>query len=480
MVVPLRDLSKYLSRRVNVINTVNVIGAVIETTFAKKTKRVFPKKKKGRDTGTDYCCNLRIMDDTHHNFTISATVFDKNIERLPLVTAVGDIIQLRSILVDTYNGEVNLTYWKKISSFALYKGKDDDILDPYQVSSSDFVPKDEDKIIINKLRKWLVNFQLHEDFRKFPMFREFKEETVTNLTCKILHHSNVAKDKWVIYAWDGTDTQPNAICSNLEDELKHPLPLQRERLPLSREILCTLPTVGSIFRIVFETGVQKSHLHLLTVGKWVKITYLRLKLYGGLWHGVFTCHTKLRYISNEDQLIVERQRLADERLSLISRRMSYLSFPEPLPITAVNHRDHVTPVTLMSVLTHSEVTAIFKCIVRVVAAIPCKAENLCLSTEKYKMRLTLKDSTARIHANVIEEDVVTLFDGYPDDEKWNRKLNRLLGVSDSNGSIGGEKDTTRNPPWVCVCLKSYYLSEDDIWGTRNFRVFDTKILEDSS
>ncbi|XP_022638002.1 protection of telomeres protein 1a isoform X3 [Vigna radiata var. radiata] len=394
MVVPLRDLSKYLSRRVNVINTVNVIGAVIETTFAKKTKRVFPKKKKGRDTGTDYCCNLRIMDDTHHNFTISATVFDKNIERLPLVTAVGDIIQLRSIL--------------------------------------------------------------------------------------ILHHSNVAKDKWVIYAWDGTDTQPNAICSNLEDELKHPLPLQRERLPLSREILCTLPTVGSIFRIVFETGVQKSHLHLLTVGKWVKITYLRLKLYGGLWHGVFTCHTKLRYISNEDQLIVERQRLADERLSLISRRMSYLSFPEPLPITAVNHRDHVTPVTLMSVLTHSEVTAIFKCIVRVVAAIPCKAENLCLSTEKYKMRLTLKDSTARIHANVIEEDVVTLFDGYPDDEKWNRKLNRLLGVSDSNGSIGGEKDTTRNPPWVCVCLKSYYLSEDDIWGTRNFRVFDTKILEDSS
>ncbi|WVZ25682.1 hypothetical protein V8G54_004226 [Vigna mungo] len=390
MVVPLRDVSKYLSRSVNVISTVNVIGAVIETTFAKKTKRVFPKKTKGRDTGTDSCCNLRIIDDTHHNFSISATVFYKNIERLPLVMAVGDIIQLRRVLVGTYNGEVNLTYWKKISSFALYRGKDDDILDPYQVSSSDFVPKDEDKIIINKLRKWLVNFQLHE-------------------------------------------------------------------------------------------GVHKSHLHLLTVGKWVKITYLRLKLYGGLWHGVFTCHTKLRYISNEDQLIVERQRLADERLFLISRKMSYLNFPEPLPITVVNHCDHMTPVTLMSVLTHSKVTAIFKCIVRVVAAaMPCKTENICLSTGKYNMRLTLEDSTARIHANVIEEDVVTLFDGYPDDEKWSRKLNRLLGVSDSNDSIGGEKDTTRNPPWVCVCLKSYYLSEDDIWGTRNFRVFDTKILEDSS
>ncbi|XP_014505433.1 protection of telomeres protein 1b isoform X2 [Vigna radiata var. radiata] len=451
MVVPLRNVSRYLNRKVD------VIGVVMETTFAKKTK------------GTDFCCSLRIIDETHHSFSMAANVFATNTESLPLVTAVGDIIKLSLVVVGTFNGEVNVTYRKNISSFALYKGKDGDILDPYQVSPNFFL-RDEDKIIIDKLRKWLVNFQLCEDSSKFPMLRELKEETFINLACKILHHSEAAKDERLMFVWDGTDTQPNGICSNIEDELNHPLPLQLEPLSLSRAILCTLPTVGSILRIVFEKDVQNSHFHLLTIGNWVKITYLRLKLYGGLWHGVFTLQTKVRYISKEDQLIVERQRMADER-------MADLNFPEPLPIT-VNHCNHVTPNTLMSVLTHSEVVAIFKCIVRVVAIIPFA--KICSSTGNYSMRLTLEDSTARIHANVMEEDVVTLFDGYPDVLKLIKNLNRLLGVSEGNCRIGGEKDTTRNPPWVCVCLKSYYLSEDDIWGTRNFRVFDTKILEDTS
>ncbi|XP_052727504.1 protection of telomeres protein 1b isoform X4 [Vigna angularis] len=460
MDVPLRDVCKYVNEKVN------VIGVVVETTFAKKTM------------GTDYCCALRIIDDTRHDFSMAANVFGKSTENLPLVAALGDIIQLSFVSVTTYRGEANVTFNKNTSTFALYKSKDDDGLNSYQVSRPYFVPKDEDKIIINKLRKWLINFQFSEDSSKFPFFRELKEETFVNLACKILHHSEAAKDEWVIFVWDGTDTQSNAICSNLENELKNPLPLQRDHLSLPRDILCTFPTVGTILRIIFHIGVEKSHFHLLTIGKWVKINNLRLKLYAGLWHGIFTVQTKLQYISNEDQLIAERQRLADERLSLILGRMPNLSFPEPSPIT-VNHRDHVRPVTLMSVLTHSKVTAIFKCVVRVVAAMPCKAENLRSSTGKYRMRLTLEDPTARIHALVIEEDVVTLFDGIPDAEKLERKLNKLLGISEDN-SIGGVKDTTRNPPWVCVCLKSYYLSKDDIWGTRNFRVFDTKILEDSS
>jgi len=60
------------------------------------------------------------------------------------------------------------------------------------------------------------------------------------------------------------------------------------------------------------------------------------------------------------------------------------------------------------------------------------------------------------------------------------KLKKLLGTSDSDGSNDGVKGALRNPPWVCICLKSYYLSKDDIWGSRNFRVFGTKIMEDSS
>lgn len=72
----------------------------------------------------------------------------------------------------------------------------------------------------------------------------------------------------------------------------------------------------------------------------------------------------------------------------------------------------------------------------------------------------------------------TLFDGYPGVEQLRRKLEKLLGI-ECDGSKDGEKDTPRNPPWICVCLKSFYVQKADIWGSRNFRIFDTKIVGDA-
>ncbi|ESW32538.1 hypothetical protein PHAVU_002G330500 [Phaseolus vulgaris] len=458
-IMTLKDVFKSVDQKVN------VVGVVLETGFPKPT------------AGTDFCSILKIIDATHHDMAMTVNIFAESTEKLPLVAAVGDVIQLCRVLVKEHNGEVNAVFNKKYSSFALFKGKDGDDLYPYQVYSN-FHPRYVDKLLIHRLRKWLVNFQLHEDSSKFPMFREIKEETYINLACKILHCCEAANDEWFIFAWDGTDTLPNAISSNLEDELNHPLPLQLEPLPLPREILCTFPAVGSILRITLEEYVGKRQLYLLSIGKWVKFTNMRLEVRDGLWHGIFTRFTKVRYTPNEDLLIVERQRLSDERLSLKSGRMLYSSFPEPSPITAVNCHDHVTPVTLMSVLTHSEVTANFKCVVRVVAAMPCQAELLRSPAGTYRMRLTLEDSTARIHAYVIDEDGETLFDGYPGVEQLRRKLEKLLGI-ECDGSKDGEKDTPRNPPWICVCLKSFYVQKADIWGTRNFRIFGTKIVGDA-
>lgn len=111
------------------------------------------------------------------------------------------------------------------------------------------------------------------------------------------------------------------------------------------------------------------------------------------------------------------------------------------------------------------------------------------------MRLTLEDPTARIHAFVYDEDGKTFFDGYPgfekvggklemllgvegerEVEKVRGKLKRLLGVAGESGDGIWAKDSSRNPPWVSVCIKSYSLLETDVWGSRNFRIFDTKIV----
>ncbi|KAL3022116.1 hypothetical protein AAZX31_05G231700 [Glycine max] len=323
--MPIRDVGRSVGQKAK------LIGVILDFGFPKKSK------------GTDFCCCLRIIDETHHQISMAINMFEENVERLPRLAAVGDVVVLCCVEVKSFKGEVNVTFNKRFSSFGLYKGKDGDDLDPYHVSSY-FHHVREDESLIVKLRKWLMNFQPHEDSSNFPMLREIKEETSVNLACKILHFCETAKDEWIIFSWDGTNTPSNVICSKLEEEINCPLPLQLEPLPLSREVLCTLPVAGSILRIMFDKVVVKNHLHLLNVDKWVKFMNIHLKVVDGLWLGVFSPQSRLRYTPNEDSLIVERQRLSDEQL-----------FPKPLFITEEVNQDHATPVTLMTVLTHSKV-----------------------------------------------------------------------------------------------------------------------------
>ncbi|QCD86324.1 Ulp1 protease family [Vigna unguiculata] len=66
-----------------------------------------------------------------------------------------------------------------------------------------------------------------------------KKETYINMECKILYHTETAKDCWFIFACECTNIQPNVIHSNLE---------------------------GAIHKIAIEKGVLKRQFHLLDIG----------------------------------------------------------------------------------------------------------------------------------------------------------------------------------------------------------------------
>lgn len=61
---------------------------------------------------------------------------------------------------------------------------------------------------------------------------------------------------------------------------------------------------------------------------------------------------------------------------------------------------------LLSELHVLQVTAKFKCVARVVAVLPWQAEDFCSPLGTYRIRLTLEDPTARIHAFLFGEDGV--------------------------------------------------------------------------
>ncbi|XP_020959051.1 protection of telomeres protein 1b-like isoform X2 [Arachis ipaensis] len=202
--VPIKDVLSLLSQRVS------VVAVILEYSFPKTTR------------GTDYCCVLRIVDQSHHETGMAVNLFALTADKLPHVAEAGDVIHLCNVLVRSFDGEYNLVYSKAFSSFALYQGKDSNDLVPYQVSSK-YQRTNEDRICIHELRKWRVDFQPNDGTlvmhpvllsrHEFRLFKEIKEGDHVNLACKILHFGEVAKDEWFIYVWDGTDAPPNTIRS---------------------------------------------------------------------------------------------------------------------------------------------------------------------------------------------------------------------------------------------------------------------------
>ena len=61
------------------------------------------------------------------------------------------------------------------------------------------------------------------------------------------------------------------------------------------------------------------------------------------------------------------------------------------------------------VILQQQVTAKFLCAVRVVASYPWLAKDFRSSRGVYRIRLTLEDATARIHAYLYGEDAVSTF-----------------------------------------------------------------------
>ncbi|XVF03426.1 hypothetical protein REPUB_Repub04eG0260400 [Reevesia pubescens] len=425
----------------------------------------------------DYFCKLKIIDESHPKFGIPVHLFAQSINALPHVATVGDIIHLSRVMMKTHEGDVYAVFNKRFSSFALYEGKDGENFLPYQVSLR-FHAREQDKKIIAGLRKWLANSKVIDVPINFLLLREINEVDWINLVCKcadsssylmfgptkVLHICKTAKDEWMLFLWDGTDAPPIGIYKKLEDEMHNELPLHLEPLPSSRDVLSTFPTIGTILRVIISEDCRNYILQLLKVGQWVKLFHVLCKVHEGLWYGVLTPSSKIRDMPNDDVLILERQSNHHQRLSCKLQRMPYWSFPWPSRITEVICDDLVPFATLMDVLTCQKVRKKFRCVVRVVAAIPWRVEDFRSPCGTYRVRFTLEDPTARIQAFAYAEDGEKFFDGNSSDA-LTQKLIKLLGVAMS--ADGKEiRDAARNPPWVQCCLKSHYLKCCKICDTK--------------
>ncbi|KAL2940752.1 Protection of telomeres protein 1b [Bienertia sinuspersici] len=453
----LADAATALNQRVN------LIGVIVE--YGIPT----------RSNGSDWFCSLKIVDESYNEYGLLVNIFAETQQKLPQAQESGDIIQLSHVVMKCHNQEAYALYDKRFSTFALYEGNYSEICSPYQFSSK-FQPRNQDMAFVVSLRKWADSFQLDTVSKESVLLRELKEGNCDYLVCKILHMSQVNDNEWMLFIWDGTDAPPLPLQHELKSEKENSLPLQLEPQPLARDILCRFPTIGSILRVSVDQRNVKLNIPSLTVDRWVKLFNLMLEVREGLWHGFLTSSTKVRVIPNKDLKILELEKDFKKRFCSKWDRMPSTSYPWPCRITDFyDDVDKVPLVTLMDILTYKQVTAKFKCIVRVVAALPWAVKDFCSSDGTYLIRLTLEDPTARIHAYLFGDDGKAFFEGYPPTDTLVRKWNTLLGVAKAHSGAVTE-NAPRLPPWIVCCIKSYYVDKSDVWRSRRYRIFNTKLV----
>ncbi|URE18045.1 hypothetical protein MUK42_10473 [Musa troglodytarum] len=334
-----------------------------------------------------------------------------------------------------------------------------------------------------------VNF-FAEDMTKLPHVRSIGD-IISLQNVEVLHVSETSKGDWMLFVWDGTDTPPAKLrcliiaddglkfCflswdNSLELQGERPCSLHVEELPLTIEVLCTFPRVGSVLR-VFASKSFKEIAHLHGGNQWVKLCNMICGLHDGMWNGMLQPSSEVLLLSDEDWIARQRLKTYDLRLATALENYPMTSFPAPSHITVLDY-DYKPYTTLIQSLTHPEVTHKCMCIVRVAAAYPWQAKDLRSPvTGRYRVRFTLEDPTARIHAYICGEDGVKFFQGYPTTEVVTSKMDKLLGITDADGEAGSD-DGGRNPPWVWCCLKSYYLDENNPRGSRRYRIFSTTLL----
>ncbi|PIA47224.1 hypothetical protein AQUCO_01400126v1 [Aquilegia coerulea] len=439
---------------------VSLIGVITEYTLPEMSR------------GTDWFCSLKLMDASYQDHGLVINVFAESVDKLPLVRSAGDIVCFTSITINFHHEKVIAVFKKSISTFALFEGKSSKSFIPYQASSSYNLGK-LDIEVLTSLRTWLLNYQLDSGTSESILpLEKIRDGKCFDLVCKILTVREVSKDNWMLFLWDGTDAPPLSCRTKLNLELENPLPLQLEASLLPRDVLCEFPTVGTVLRVIVDQASEKL---VFQPWRWVKIIDLVCEERFGLWCGHLKPSTRVRILSDEDITVIDRQRIYADRLPTKWDRMPSSALPWPPQITETD-LGHLPFATLMDALTCSEVPTKFQCVVRVVAICPWQVENFRSPTGTcvYRIRLTLEDPTARIHAIIYAEDGEKFFNGYPPMDVLMSKRNALLGVAAEDGVE--DLDAPRNPPWVQLCLKSYFVDDNDPWSSRKYRVFDTRLV----
>uniref|UniRef100_A0A8C5TIC0 Protection of telomeres protein 1 n=1 Tax=Malurus cyaneus samueli TaxID=2593467 RepID=A0A8C5TIC0_9PASS len=148
--------------------------------------------------GTDYCSVVTLVDPSEVKLT--CTLFNGNLDSLPKIYKVGDIVRFHRIKIRKYNGQMQGVTSAGFASLT-FDGTVGAPVVP-RTSSKVYTFMDEEQKTIEELRLWAAsNIPTSEPAAKLSGVRPM---VFFDLTCQLIGKAKVDGSSFLLKVWDGT------------------------------------------------------------------------------------------------------------------------------------------------------------------------------------------------------------------------------------------------------------------------------------
>ncbi|XP_030309502.1 protection of telomeres protein 1 [Calypte anna] len=148
--------------------------------------------------GTDYCSVVTLVDPS--NVKLTCTLFNGNLDALPKIYKVGDIVRFHRIKIREYNGQMQGITSGGFSSLT-FDGTVGAPVVP-RTSSKVYTFMDEEQKVIEELRAWAAsNLSIPGPAAKLSGVQPM---LFFDLTCQLVGKAKVDGSSFLLKVWDGT------------------------------------------------------------------------------------------------------------------------------------------------------------------------------------------------------------------------------------------------------------------------------------
>ncbi|KAM6290953.1 protection of telomeres protein 1 [Porphyrio hochstetteri] len=148
--------------------------------------------------GTDYCSVVTLVDPS--NVKLTCTLFSGNLDSLPKIYKVGDIVRFHRVKISEYNGQMQGITSGGFASLT-FDGTVGAPVIP-RTSSKVYTFMDEDQKTIEELRVWAAsNLSISGPAAKLS---DVQPMLFFDLTCQLVGKAKVDGSSFLLKVWDGT------------------------------------------------------------------------------------------------------------------------------------------------------------------------------------------------------------------------------------------------------------------------------------